>query len=215
MHNDDSTAAVLFLPVKLTDTTMPPQVSTIHMPAAMPSVTRKGFSFALALIMVSWLASVAAPAAAQTVTPTANYTDLWYTRGEDGWGMSLTQKPASGGGQQLFGVWYTYDPRRPDTTTAEPNDLQPLWLTMTAGNWVTPTRYEGRLFVTSGTFYALTWNAANLGVQDVGSFSLTFSDANTAVYNYAVAPPANLQSTNPAFGLNAFSGSKTIVRLAF
>jgi hypothetical protein len=161
------------------------------------------------------LLAVSLSGQAQTVTPSVNVTDLWYTRSEDGWGMSLTQKATTAGTQQLFGVWYTYDPRRPDTSTAEPNDLEPLWLTLTNGNWVTPTRYEGRLFVTSGTFYALTWNAANLGVQDVGSFSLTFSDASNGTFAYNVQTPANLTSTNPAFGLPSFSGSKSVTRLAF
>jgi hypothetical protein len=196
------------------DTIMTKQVSAPNANRAELSVVSAGLRLARAVVFAA--AALTAPlASAQTVTPSFNVTDLWYTRGEDGWGMSLTQKAASGGGQQVFGVWYTYDPRRPDTTTAEPNDLQPLWLTMTSGNWVSPTRYEGRLFVTLGTFYALTWNPSNLGVQDVGSYTLAFSDANTAVFSYNVAPPANLAAANAGFGLQAFSGSKTITRLAF
>ena len=161
----------------------------------------------------SLVARSASPKAA-AATPAFDVTDLWYTKGEDGWGMSLTHHFNSPG-QQMFGVWYTYDPRRPDLTTAEPNDLQPLWMIMTSGTWSTPTRYEGKFYVANGTFFASTWNAQSFALQEVGTFSLTFSDASNGTFAYAIAPPANLASSNPAFGLTAFSGSKVITRLAY
>src|SRR6185436_18824548 len=37
--------------------------------------------------------------------PLTNYTGLWYTPSESGWGISLTQSATHG----LFGTWYVYD----------------------------------------------------------------------------------------------------------
>jgi hypothetical protein len=173
------------------------------------------FLFALLIALSgSGLAAGVTPKATSAV-PAFDVTDLWYNASESGWGMSLTHHFTSPS-QQMFGVWYTYDPRRPDLNTAEPNDLQPLWLIMTNGTWTTPTRYEGKFYLFNGTFFGSPWRPQTAADQaEVGSFSLTFSDASNATFAYSVTPPANMTSSNPAFGLTAFSGSRAITRLPF
>ena len=62
------------------------------------------------------------PAAAQSV-PAANYSDMWWNPAESGWGISIAQHAST---NQVFAVWYTYDPREP----ASSGRFKPLWLVM-------------------------------------------------------------------------------------
>ena len=48
---------------------------------------------------------------AQSATPAANYSDIWWNPAESGWGVTFTQHSTS---NQVFAVWYTYDPRAAD-----------------------------------------------------------------------------------------------------
>jgi hypothetical protein len=73
------------------------------------------------------LVALALPAAAQSI-PAANYSDIWWNPSESGWGVTFTQHPTS---NQVFAVWYTYDPRAPDA--ASPGNFKPLWLVMPGG----------------------------------------------------------------------------------
>jgi hypothetical protein len=156
-----------------------------------------------ALIAAALLAG-ALPAPAQ-VTPASNYTDMWYLPSESGWGVSFTQHA---GTNEVFAVWYTYDPRQPDPSA--PGRFKPLWVVMPGGTWTTPTTITGEAFVTDG---------APLGalnhLQKVGSFALSFQGTSTATFSYAIAPPAGLAPDNPAFGLPAFSGTRTLSRQPF
>jgi len=161
------------------------------------------------------LAAVACAAAlhcAAQVTPAANYSDIWYNTSESGWGVTLTQHQSN----NLFAVWYTYDPREPDPSQA--GNFKPLWIVMPASRWITPTQVTGDVYVTNGTPFFQPWsfNATNpLPVTRVGTFTFTFSDTSHATFAYSIAPPAGLASTDPAFGLPSFSGTKTIERQLF
>ena len=57
-------------------------------------------------LLTAVLLALAVPAAAQSV-PAANYTDMWWNPSESGWGISFAQHASN----QVFAVWYTYDPR--------------------------------------------------------------------------------------------------------
>lgn len=157
------------------------------------------------------LLALALPVAAQ-VTPAANYTDMWWNPSESGWGISFAQHTGS---NQVFAVWYTYDPREQDFTTIETTDYKPLWIVMPGGSWTSPTRLTGNVYVTTGTPFAQAWNSANLAVQQVGTFTFDFSDSSNGTFTYSITPPGGLASSNPAFGLTAFSGVKVITRQAF
>lgn len=154
----------------------------------------------LAVPLLAW--ALSAPA---QVTPAANYTDMWYLEAESGWGVSFTQHS---GTNQVFAVWYTYDPRLPDASA--PGRFKPLWLVMPGGTWTTPSTITGDAYVTNGAPLGALKN-----LQKVGTFTFSFQGTSTATFAYAIAPPANLAPDNVAFGLPAFSGSKTITRQPF
>ena len=150
------------------------------------------------------LLAAALPAAAQ-VTPAANYTDLWWNPSESGWGLTITQHPSS----QIWAIWYTYDPREPDST----GQYKPLWINMPGGTWTSPTTLTGDVYVLNGTpFYQ---SGSNRQQTRVGTFSFSFTTASTGTFTYNIAPPPGLASTDPAYGLPAMSGSKSIQRLQF
>lgn len=161
------------------------------------------------------LAALPSGAGAQVV-PAADYTDMWWNPAESGWGISIRQKtPAGGTRDAMFAIWFTYDPRTPDATTAAGTDHVPLWLPMTDGTWVTPTTYSLRVYATKGTPFAPFWNPADFGIQPVGTATLSFSDANNGTFTYDIRPPVNVAADNPAYGLPAFAGVKTITRQPF
>lgn len=164
------------------------------------------------------LIAFALPAAAQSAVPATNYTDLWDNSnsvpsaacpgGESGWGITFTQHASN----QVEAVWYTYDPRVPDASS--PGNFKPLWLVMPVGSWTSPTVYSGNMYVTLGTPFSQSWafTPATLPVTMVGTFTFTFTSSSTGTFQYNVAPPTGLASSDPAFGLPSFSGVKPICR---
>jgi hypothetical protein len=149
--------------------------------------------------------ALALPAAAQGV-PATNYSDMWWNPGESGWGVSIAQHS---GGNQVYAVWYTYDPREPDAS----GQYKPLWIVMSGGTWTSPTSLTGPVYVLNGTpFYQ---SGTNRRIQEVGRFTFNFADANNGTFTYDIAPPAGLASDDPAFGLPSLSGSKPITRQLF
>ncbi len=147
------------------------------------------------------------PAAAQ-VAPAANYTDMWYLPSESGWGVSFTQHAGS---NQVFAVWYTYDPRQPDASS--PGGFKPLWIVMPGGTWTTPTSITGTVYASQGQPF--TASGSNTHLTPVGSFTFTFTSASTGTFAYAIAAPAGLAATDPAAGLPPMSGTKNIQRQSF
>ncbi len=163
--------------------------------------------------LLAALAAGAALQAAAQVAPTVDYTDMWYNPSESGWGISIRQKPPAGGTvDALFAVWYTYDPRATDATSGGSRYV-PLWFVMPGGTWVSPTSYQGALYVLTGTPY--TQPLAAKAIEQVGTFRFDFSDAGHGTFTYVIAPPAGIPNTNPAFGLPALTGSKSISRQSF
>lgn len=118
--------------------------------------------------------------------PAADFTDLWWNPNESGWGLNLVQHPS----RVIFGVWYTYEP-----------DGTRTWYVIPTGNWSTSTTYTGPLFTTSGPpFNAATFDAALVQSRQVGTATLTFSDANNGSFAYSV---------------DGVSGTKTMTRQSF
>jgi hypothetical protein len=154
------------------------------------------------------VAALSFPAAAQVV-PAADYTDMWYLPSESGWGVSFTQHAS--GSNQVFAVWYTYDPRRPDPSA--PGRFLPLWIVMSGGTWTTPASITGPVYVTNGQPFTQT--GSNTQLTPVGTFTFNFSSAQAGTFAYNIAVPAGLASSDPAFGLPSMSGSKSIQRQSF
>ena len=152
-----------------------------------------------ALLAVAW------PAAAQN-TPAANYTDMWWNPSESGWGVSFVQHAGS---NQVFAVWYTYDPRE----LAASGRSKPLWFVMPGGTWTSPTRITGSAYVTNGLPF--NQSGSSLRTNPVGTLTFDFASASSGTFTYSVAPPTGLAASDPAFNLPAMSGSKSIQRQSF
>jgi hypothetical protein len=154
-------------------------------------------------------ATFAMPAAADA-TPAANYSDMWYLPSESGWGISFVQHTSN----RVYAVWYTYDPRVNASPPDPASNFVPLWIVLAGGgSWTTPNTYTGPVYVTNGVPF--NQSGSSTTVTPVGTFTFTFTDANNGTFAYNIAPPAGLASTDPAFGLPSFSGTKNITRNAF
>lgn len=158
-------------------------------------------------IIAAVLTAIALPVAAQ-VSPATDYTDLWYLPSESGWGVSFAQHA---GTNQVFAVWFTYDPREPDP--AQPGRFKPLWIVMPGGTWISPTSIQGTAYVTNGAPFTL--GGAKSDIQPVGTFLFEFSGTSNGRFTYQIAPPAGIAPGDPRFGLPSFSGSKSITRQGF
>ena len=126
------------------------------------------------------------------LTFATNYQDLWWAApagAESGWGVNFTHQ-----GDTIFATWFTYD-----------LDGTPLWLSATASKSGTGTAsaitYNGTLYRTTGpAFSAVPFLPANVGLNQVGTLTLTFLTGNEATFAYTV---------------NGVTQSKSIVRQVF
>jgi hypothetical protein len=156
-------------------------------------------------LLAAALAAFALEASAQS-TPAANYTDMWWNPSESGWGVSFTQHSST---NQVFAVWYTYDPREPGPSSG----FKPLWIVMPGGAWTSPTTISGNVFVANGMpFSASGTNQTN---TPVGTFTFTFASATSGTFAYNISPPSGLPASDPAYQLPAMTGTKSIIRQSF
>ena len=118
----------------------------------------------LAAVLLVSLALVR-PAAA------VDYTDIWFNPNEGGWGVNFVQSDAF-----IFVTFFIYGPGN------QPN--QPTWYTaqlrlQSNGTWTGP------VYLTTGTYFGIPWNAGNDSVTQVGTATFTPTSAitGTLVYN--------------------------------
>jgi hypothetical protein len=156
-------------------------------------------------LIAATLLAAALPVVAQS-TPAANSTDLWWNPAENGWGITITQHPSN----QIWAIWYTYDPREQDTAGGA---YKPLWINMPGGTWTSPTTLTGDVYILTGTPYFQSGSTRQQ--TRVGTFTFNFSTTSRGTFTYNIAPPGGLASNDPAFGLPAMSGTKQIERLQF
>ena len=126
-----------------------------------------------------------APYLGSSASTTVDYTDLWWNPNESGWGLNLTQHPS----RAIFGVWYTYE-----------LDGTRTWYVMPGGSWTGANTYTGALFTTAGPAFTSPFNPSQVETRQVGSATLTFSDANNGVFAYSI---------------DGVAGSKAITRQPF
>jgi hypothetical protein len=116
------------------------------------------------------------------------YQDLWWRApagSENGWGVNIAHQ-----GDILFVTWFTYDASR-----------KGLWLVGSSVAKTGANTYSGKLYRTTGpAFSASPWDPSNVRAAEVGSVTLTFSDANNGTFAYTV---------------NGISQSKPITRQVF
>ena len=108
--------------------------------------------------------------------PAVNYQGLWWASpagSESGWGINFAHQD-----EVIFATWFTYDLAG-----------KGWWLSMTA-NKTADNVYSGALFQTTGpAFSAMPFDPAKVVATQVGTATLTFTDANTAQFNYTVTAP--------------------------
>ena len=108
-----------------------------------------------------------------------DYTDIYYIPAESGWGVNVVQS----GDNYMFVTFFIYGP-----------DNKPTWYTAqltldSSGN------YNGTLYATTGTFYAMPWRAVDQVTTPVGTASFQPTSAYTATLVYTVTTPAALAAT--------------------
>jgi hypothetical protein len=148
----------------------------------------------------------AALSASAQSTPATNYTDMWWNPAESGWGVSFAQHAGS---NQVFAVWYTYDPREVGAS----GQNKPLWIVMPGGTWTSPTTLTGTVYVAKGVPF--NQPGSNPRNNPVGSFTFNFTSAASGQFSYNIAAPAGLAPSDPAYNLPSMSGTKNIVRQSF
>ena len=107
--------------------------------------------------------------ASGTTAPAVDYTDLWWSANESGWGISITQQFAT-----IFAAWYTYDATG-----------KPVWYVVpncpVSGAGCTGALYQ----VTGGEPLTTAWNGTNQPVI-VGSLTFAFSNSSNATMSYTL-----------------------------
>jgi trimeric autotransporter adhesin len=116
-----------------------------------------------------------------------NYQDLWWATpagSESGWGINFAHQ-----GDTIFATWFAYDV-----------DGAPIWLSATAPKMAVGS-YKGALYRTTGpAFSAVPFLSSSVSAVEVGAFSLSFADGNSATFGYT---------------LNGVTASKKITRQIF
>ena len=105
-----------------------------------------------------------------TAQPSFNYSDLWWTSTESGWGISLLQHPSN----FMFAAWFTYDEAG-----------MPKWYVAPACRLVGDYCY-GTLYETTGSPFSQPFDPAAVTVKAVGTLSLTFTSYGAGVMRYNV-----------------------------
>ncbi|MDP4027689.1 MAG: hypothetical protein Q8P42_01780 [Gallionella sp.] len=106
--------------------------------------------------------------------PSVNYSDLWWSPSESGWGLSIAQ----GATNELFAVWFVYGASG-----------EPIWYTLQLGKWTSSsayTDYTGPIYKTTGPYFGGGFNPASVGVSQVGIGTLSFRYANKGTFQYTV-----------------------------
>jgi hypothetical protein len=120
--------------------------------------------------------------------PLADYSGIWWTPGEGGWGLSLHQ----GRMYTLFGSIYVFDAQQ-----------QPMWFTVTSGQWLSSTRWEGALFHSEGPEWSVQrYDSSNVQHRVAGSIALDFS-----------MTPGNEDKATLTYTLDGVTVTKTISRI--
>ncbi|MGZ5649649.1 MAG: trypsin-like peptidase domain-containing protein [Usitatibacter sp.] len=123
-----------------------------------------------------------------------NYTDLWGTASESGWGLNINHQ-----GNTLFGTLFTYD-----------TDGTPMWLVMSSGDKQSDGSYSGALYRGTGNpFSAAGWST--VGLTSVGTMRLAFASHDAGTLTYTV----NGASVTKSITRYAFSTAPTCTWSAF
>jgi hypothetical protein len=129
--------------------------------------------------------TVSAPARSRDYpgrVPAVNYTDLWWSPAESGWGLSVVHGPFN----DIFATWMVYG-----------TDGKPTWYLLGSGKWTSAnatTVYEGKVFKTSGPHFAQLFDPRKVGFEPVGTAKLEFRDSMTGVFRFDVEGVSGLKN---------------------
>jgi cytochrome c553 len=133
-----------------------------------PPAGQRGFTDSQVADLAAYIGSLAIPPAGPAV-PAFDYSDLWYTPSESGWGFNIVQHASS----NIFGVIYAYE---------APN--RPVWMVMPGGVWTSSTTFTGKIYrvtaAAAGTPFVLG------DVTELGDLVLLFADESHASVDYTV-----------------------------
>jgi hypothetical protein len=103
-----------------------------------------------------------------------NYQDLWWRSpagSESGWGINLIHQ-----GNTIFATWFTYG-----------TDNRGMWLVMDSLQKGTGETFTGAIYRTRGNaFNSVPWSTSSIVVTQVGTATLSFTDANNGTFTYTV-----------------------------
>jgi len=128
----------------------------------------------LQMLRVTLFAIAAAASLPAVATTSTNYSDLWATPGEDGWGLNISQQADT-----LFGTFFVYGA----------GNLA-IWYSATFTYQSTGSNgavtYGGDLYLTTGPAIGTPYNPALVGYRQVGLATLEFGDDAHALLRYTV-----------------------------
>ena len=107
--------------------------------------------------------------ATDTSVPNINYTDLWTTPGEPGWGVTLIQQFG-----MIFAAVHTYDPSG-----------QPTWYVVSSCPLVSDG-CAGDLYQVDGGYPLTALWYGTIRATRVGAISFTFADASNGAMRYSI-----------------------------
>jgi len=114
--------------------------------------------------------------------PAVNYTDLWWSPSESGWGLSLFHGPFN----DVFGTWMVYG-----------TDGKPTWYLLGSGKWTSAnslTTYEAQVFKTNGPHFAQVFDSRRVGFEKVGTAQIQFRDSMSATFRFDVEGVSGLKN---------------------
>ncbi|MES2356327.1 MAG: hypothetical protein V4568_18380 [Pseudomonadota bacterium] len=118
-------------------------------------------------------------------TGAPDFTDLWWNPAESGWGVSVTQH-----GNNIFFRIFVYD-----------TDGRPLLFVVPGVAFITNKSFTGAIQGTTGPWFGtVPFDPTQVIRTNLGTATLTFSDANNGVLSYTV---------------NGITKTKSITRLGF
>jgi lysyl endopeptidase len=111
--------------------------------------------------------------------PMEDYTDIWGTPGEAGWGVSIVQHANN----KIVAIWFTYD-----------NEGRAVWMAMTGGAWKSVSEFESPVYRTTGPSFAKSFDANQVNLQQIGTATLRFSADGTATFSTTVNGVAQVKT---------------------
>jgi hypothetical protein len=114
--------------------------------------------------------------------PAVNYTDLWWSPSESGWGLNIFQGPFN----DVFATWMVYG-----------TDGKPTWYLLGQGKWTSAnsnTTYEAPVFKTNGPHFGQLFDPHRVGLAQVGRATLQFRDSMTGTFRFDVEGVSGLKN---------------------